>query len=124
MNKIFDFVYQGLKWLAKMFRVTYEEINVIIWFFIIPAIFVFLIDRILRTNYLHRGFAVLILLCLISISNFESFSKMIFKKSAAFLHWFDYLGLNYTQASVLVCVALPILFMFFLLFLKRRKKYE
>ena len=122
MNEIFDVVYRSLKWLAKIVRLTYEEVNVIIWFFIIPVIFICLIDRILKTNYLKQGFALLVLPSVLVISNFEDFSKLVFQKSAAFLHWFDYLGINYTQASVLICVVLPILIIVLLLFLKRRKK--
>lgn len=123
MDKIFDLVYRSLKWLSEIFGVTYEEINVIIWFIMLPVIFAYLLDRVLKTNYVKIALAVMVVLTLLWIPSFENFSKLLFQKSAAFLHWFNYLGLNYTQASVLICLVLPIIVIFVLYYLKI-KAYE
>ena len=121
MNKIFDVVYRSLKWLAEITKLTYEEINIIIWFIAIPAIYMYMIDRIISTNYFKIGYGILVILTLVIISDFEDFSKTIFKKSANFLHWFEFLGINYIQASVLICVLLPILIVGLLVIIIRKR---
>lgn len=121
MNEIFDLIYRSLKWISKLTEFTYEEVNIIIWFLILPVIFAFLLDRILNNNYSKIIYLVFVLILFLLISDFENFSKMLFQKSASFLHRFDFIGMNYTQASVLICVVLPIFIVVTLLFLKRTK---
>jgi len=120
MNEIFDLVYRGLKWLSKISGLTYEEINIIIWYFILPASFVFLLERFFKTKYLTSGFAAIVFLVILGVKDFELFSKALFQKSVDFLNWFDNLGINYVQASVLICVILPILMIAALVFLKKQ----
>jgi len=122
MNKIFDLIYHSLKWISKITGFTYEEVNVIIWFFILPAIFIFLLDRLLKVNYLKLGFTVITFITLLTVPSFEDFSHYVFQKSVAFLHWFEAFGINYTQASVLICVVLPLLIIGILIYLKRKKR--
>jgi hypothetical protein len=122
MPKIFDFVYRSLKWLEELSGFSYEAINIIIWFILLPTIFVLLIERILKTNYLKIAFVLIVLITLLVTPDFEVFSKTLFQKSVAFLNGFEYLGLNYIQASVLVCVILPLLVILTLVCIKKSKR--
>jgi hypothetical protein len=121
MPKIFDFVYRSLKWLEELSGFSYEAVNIIIWFILLPTIFVLLIERILKTNYLKIAFVLIVLITLLVTPDFEVFSKTLFQKSVAFLNGFEYLGLNYIQASVLVCVILPLLVILTLVCIKKSK---
>ncbi|TMM56970.1 hypothetical protein FEE95_10780 [Maribacter algarum] len=123
MSKIFDLVYRSLKWFEKLTGLTYEELNIIVWYIIIPSIFVYLLDRVLKVNYLKITFTSVVVLSIILIPDFEIFSKNLFKKSVSFLNWFDYLGINYIQASVLICVVLPIVLLALLFYFKLRRKH-
>ncbi len=109
MNEIFKIVYQSLKWMAKISGFSYREINIIVYYIIIPSIFIILIERILKTNYLKIGFSILIIISLLLIPDFNAFSSWLFDRSVDFLNWFDVIGLNYIQASVIICVVVPII---------------
>ena len=122
MDEIFQVVYKFLKWVSKISGLTYREINIIVFFIILPAIFIYLIGRILKRKSLIVIFGILILFSIIIIPDFEVFSSNLFDKSVNFLNWFDLVGLNYTQASVLICVIIPLLIIFLLIYLKKRKQ--
>ncbi|MDO5979194.1 hypothetical protein [Flavivirga spongiicola] len=121
MNEAFKIVYDLLKWISKISGFTYHEVNIIVYFIIIPVIFIYMIERILKTNYLKIGFVVLILLTIIIVPDFSIFSTALFNKSVDFLNWFSIIGLNYIQASVVICVIVPLIIMGLLMYLKRRK---
>ena len=120
MDKIFDIVYKFLKWASHISGFAYHEINIIVYFIIIPFLFISLIDRIFKIHRLKIGFGIALLIAFISISDFESFSTILFNKSVSFLKWFSVIGLNYIQASVVICVLIPII-IFGILFYKNKK---
>ena len=120
MDKVFDIVYKILKWASKVSGLTYHEINIIVYFIIIPLIFIFLIGKILKTKILIIGFGLIVLFFLLFIPNFEEFSTLLFNKSVSFLKWFSIIGLNYIQASVVICVIIPILISSFLIYKKNK----
>lgn len=109
MKSIFDFTYRVLMFLAKLTGFSYKEINVIVWFIIIPLVWIFLIDKIRKSNHLKIAFSVLILIVLIVIKNFSEFSNSVFDTSADFLRSFDHMGSNYTLTSVFICLIVPLL---------------
>ena len=121
MKEIFKIVYDILKWISKISGFTYHEVNIIVYFIIIPAIFIYILERIIKTNYLKIGFGVLVLLTIIIVPDFSIFSTSLFKKSVNFLNWFSIIGLNYIQASVVVCVIVPLIILGFLMYLIRGK---
>ncbi len=121
MTSVFDLVYQLLKWLSKISGFTYREINIIVYFIIIPSFFLFLISRILRQKYIIISFFLLILFLLLIIPNFELFSSQLFDKSVSFLNSFNNIGLNYIQASVVICVIIPVIIISILFYLNTNK---
>lgn len=115
MKKIFDFVYDVLVFLSDLTGFTYKEINIIIWFILIPLSWTFLLDKILKIHYYKIAFIILLSITLLSIKSFLEFSNWLFDKSADLLRSFDALGSNYTTSSVLICLLLPILIYYFLI---------
>jgi len=122
MQKIFNLVYECLIWLSTVTGLTYAEVNVIIWFIAIPFVFIYLIERLIKTNFLKLCYLGIVLLVFFLNSDFELLSKKLFEKSKVFLQWFAHLGLNYVQASVLICVIFPILIVVFLVLLRKQQK--
>lgn len=115
MKKIFDFVYDVLVFLSDLTGFTYKEINIIIWFILIPLSWTFLLDKIFKIHYYKIAFIILLSITLLSIKSFLEFSNWLFDKSADLLRSFDALGSNYTTSSVLICLLLPILIYYFLI---------
>ncbi|MEL6812482.1 MAG: hypothetical protein AAFP76_14220 [Bacteroidota bacterium] len=121
MDVLFDAVYRLLKGLSQLTGFTYQEINIIVYFLMIPSLFALLVDRIIEKHYFKIGFVVLSVVSLWLIEDFELFSQRLFDTCAVFLKSFGWLGLDYVQASVVICVFLPILFILWLIYFRRRR---
>jgi hypothetical protein len=92
---------------ASITGFTYNEINIIAYYIVLPFIYVFLIDRILRKHILKIAYAVGWIVVLLCIHSFREFSDQLFKGSVYFLQSFGAIGLDYVAASVVICVILP-----------------
>ncbi len=124
MNEVFDLIYRFLKWLSTITGLTYHEVNIVVYFILIPAFAIFLVSLVFRNKYLILGYLVIVALLLLIIPDFQTFSDHLFDKSVSLLNWFDNLGLNYVQASVLICVILPLLLFTILAYLSfKRSSY-
>ena len=91
---------------------SYNEVNIIIYYFLIPISWVFIIDRIFRIKYYIFTLSSLGIYLIISIIKAGKFSEtcdFIFDKSCDFMYFFDIIGWNYYEASVYICVVLPLL---------------
>jgi len=108
LETIFKITYQFLKYLEAITGFTYREINIIIWFFIIPFVWLILLDKIKRTHKFKIIGSILIVVSFLLIPNFNSFSNQLFLMSQHFLNVFNPLGSNYVKSSVIICVALPL----------------
>lgn len=107
MSFVFSIVALTLDWIAAVTGFTYNEINIIAYYILLPFVYVALIDRILRT---HVGKIVYVLgwvTALVLIRDFRTFSDALFQGSVDFLLAFSGAGLDYVAASVLICVILP-----------------
>lgn len=122
MNLIFEIVRDILLWIGQLTGLSYNEINIIVYYIVIPYTFLHLLDRIFRSQYLRVGFSVVVLMGLLMISDFKVFSDKLFKWSVQFLNWFEIIGLNYFQASVVICVFVPVLVYGVLFYLIRERK--
>ena len=115
MNKIFIVVRDILVWLANISGFSYMAVNIIVYYFVIPFIYFIILDQILGAHYFKISFLIIISVTLLRIRDFELFSDWLFRKSADFLRSFSSIGMNYTVASVVICVFIP-LAMFLVLF--------
>ena len=120
MTELFDLVYRLLKWISRLTGLTYREVNIIVYFIIIPSLFFFLISRLYNKKYLIISFLILVLGALVIIPDFKVFADNLFDRSVDFLNWFENIGLNYVQASVIICVIIPILTIILLLYFNRK----
>jgi hypothetical protein len=107
MNFVFRMVADSLDGIASVSGFTYNEINIIAYYIIIPFVFVALLDRIIKRHFLKIGFAVAWLIGILLIEDFKAFSDALFDYSVDFLLLFGKVGLNYVAASVVICVILP-----------------
>ena len=116
MTKIFIIVRDFLQNIAILSGLSYAAINIIVYYFIIPFIFIFFIDKLFSFDYLKILYGIGLVLSILLINDFEKFSIWLFKKSANFLNSFSFLGWDYTVASVIICVFIPILVLSFLIY--------
>ena len=116
-NCIFGIVADILHYIAKKTKLTYNEINIIVYYFIIPFTWFILLDYIFKFHYLKALFIVFTLVFFICCKNFSRFSDWLFEKSVIFLNSFNRLGSNYVSSSVWICVSLPIIIYIILLYL-------
>ena len=117
MNKIFIVVRDILVWLANISGFSYMAVNIIVYYFVIPFIYFIILDQILGAHYFKISFLIIISVTLFRIRDFEIFSDWLFRKSADFLRSFSSIGMNYTVASVVICVFIPLALLLVLLFL-------
>ena len=115
MNKIFIFVRDLLIKISDKTGLSYNAINIIIYYYIIPYIYFLIIDYKFQIHIFKISFLVIILLSFILIKNFNDFADSLFLKSQFFLRWFKCIGWNYVVASVIICVFIPIIMLFLIL---------
>ena len=116
MNKIFIIVKDFLIALASISGFSYKAINIIVYYYIIPFIFILFIDEIYKIHYLKISFILVLSILTLLINDFEKFSVWLFNYSATFLNSFSVIGWNYTVASVIICVFVPIIVFSFLVY--------
>lgn len=118
INIIFDKTARALRSGARKLNITYNEINIIIYYFCIPLVWTVMIDYIislpLTTSFL-LGFWTCILIFM--RHDFRSFCDKFFRSSVDFLLFFQKVKWNYYKASVIICVYVPIIFTAMLVFL-------
>jgi hypothetical protein len=107
MNLVFQIFADSLNWVASVTGFTYNEINVIAYYIILPFIYVALVDRILKRHSLKVTYTVIWVVLIVFTKDFRAFSDALFKHSVDFLLLFRRVGLNYVEASVVICVVLP-----------------
>lgn len=106
---IFSATANFLLFVARKTKLSYNEINVLVYFFIIPFSWLVLLDYIFDFHYLKVCFALFCLGFAFGCRNFESFSDWLFGQSVRFLNYFNRFGSNYEASSVWICVSIPIL---------------
>lgn len=114
---IFKIVERALRLIGHKTGFTYNEVNIIVYFFLIPLSWCVLLDLIFHFHYLKIAFVVFTLGFMVGCRNFRKYSDWLFLKSVAFLDYFNRFGSNYTATSVWLCVSLPILIYGLLIYL-------
>ena len=116
-NFIFKLVANGLAFIGRKIGLTYNEINIIVYYFIIPFSWLCLLDMLFSFNYLKLTFVIFTLGFIVGCRNFKTYSDWLFNKSVSFLNYFNKYGSNYVVSSVWICVSLPIVIYLILIFL-------
>lgn len=109
VNRIFDFVANALMQMATALGITYNQINIICYYFLIPLSWAIMIDFYIKkpiTSLVVIGVWIIIVAC--KWRNFSEWCDWLFEKSVKFLLYFDQWGSNYNMTSVIICVILPL----------------
>lgn len=109
IKKIFSAIANSLLWIAHKTGLTYNEVNILVYYLIIPLSWTILFDCWLR---LPITTVVLLLVWLgifiVTRHNFSQWCDRGFNASVDFLNWFNRFGGNYVLNSVIICVIIPI----------------
>lgn len=96
--------------IARMTGTTYNEVNIIVYYLVIPLSWTIMLDYITRMPFLTPLF---ILAWIVFIwkdkMKIRARCDLAFKRSVDFLLWFQKIGWNYIVSSVIICVVIPIL---------------
>ena len=112
MPALFKIVADALLGLSRHTGLTYNEINIILYYLVIPMTWAALLDKAFRFHWIKLGFlcgAAIVVGVAVIVFGFSAASDRLFDASAEFLGSFSPVGMNYVQASVVVCVVVPII---------------
>ncbi len=119
MDLIFQIVVVLLNIIGDLTGLTYNEINIVVYYIVIPFTWTILLDKIFKIHYLKLSYGLIVIVSLIVIKDFTLFSDWLFQKSADFLLFFG----DYIIASVVICVflvvAIYVILFYFAFFYKK-----
>ena len=110
VQRIFTKVALALYDSAKRLGITYNEINILVYYLLIPLTWTIMIDCLIGTKL--TTMALLLVWMGIRIGTWGHFSEWCdwaFMRSVDFLNYFNRWGGNYVLNSVVICVVVPIL---------------
>jgi hypothetical protein len=113
---IFNIVAKLLIKISSLTGFTYNEINILVYYFFIPFTWSVLLDIIFRFHFFKIAFAIFCLGFYSGCRSFRNYSDWLFDKSVVFLNYFNKFGSNYHASSVWICVTIPLLIYALLIF--------
>jgi hypothetical protein len=116
-NSLFNMVAGALSFIGTKTGFTYNEINIIVYFFVIPFSWFCLLDVIFNFHFLKAGSLLFFIGFFTGCRDFKAYSDWLFDKSVNFLNYFNRFGSNYFTTSVWICVTLPVAIYIFLFYL-------
>ena len=109
MRAFFFQVAYFLLGLAEWVGLTYHEVNVVVFYGLVPFVAGALVDlRRRKFRFAPAWAAVCAVVALAHRHDFSAWSDAVFARSVAFLKAFSVLGWSYETASVVVCVVAPL----------------
>ena len=103
--------------IAKLTGATYNEVNIIVYYLLIPLSWAAMIDYITKIPFLSIMYVVgWIIFLWKDPMKFRDRCDWAFMKSVDFLLLFKKIGWNYIVSSVIICVVVPILIYLELIF--------
>jgi hypothetical protein len=107
-EKIFNWVVKRLLKLAWKFKLSYHEINIILYFFVVPFSWFVILDALFEFHYLKLSILIFCMGFFVGCTDFKLFATDLYRKSVQFLMYFNRFGSNYIASSVLICLVVPI----------------
>jgi hypothetical protein len=96
--------------IAKLTGATYNEVNIVIYYLLIPLSWAAMIDYITKMPFLSIMYIIAWIIFLRKDPmKFRDRCDWAFIKSVDFLLWFKKIGWNYVVSSVVICVVIPLL---------------
>ena len=106
VSKVFWWVARLLQNIAKVTHLTYNEINIIVYYFLIPLTWCIMIDVILQVSlFTIIWIALWIMIFFFVRNNFSLWCDKIFTLSQRFIRFFG----EYVKYSVIICVIIPLI---------------
>lgn len=110
VDRIFAWVANALNQIAMISGMTYNEINIICYYLLIPLSWTILFDILIEKPYTTLLLLFIWLgIILTKRDGFSSWCDWVFDRSVDFLLWFNSWGGNYTLNSVVICVLIPVI---------------
>jgi len=96
--------------IAKLTGSTYNEVNIVVYYLIIPLSWTVMVDYITMLPFLAPMYIIAWIVFLWKDPmKFRDRCDWSFMKSVDFLLWFKKIGWNYIVSSVIICVVVPVL---------------
>ncbi len=96
--------------IAKLTGSTYNEVNIVVYYLIIPLSWTVMVDYITMLPFLTPMYIIAWIVFLWKDPmKFRDRCDWAFDKSVDFLLWFKRIGWNYVVSSVIICVVVPFL---------------
>jgi hypothetical protein len=96
--------------IAKLTGLTYKEVNIIVYYLLIPFSWTVMIDYIAMLPLLTPMYLISWVIFLWKDPmKYRARCDWMFEKSVDFLLWFKKIGWNYVVSSVIICVVAPVL---------------
>ncbi len=96
--------------IARLTGSTYNEVNIVVYYLLMPLSWTLMIDYITRLPLLSPMFILgWIIFLWKDEMRFRRRCDWAFMKSVDFLLWFKRIGWNYYVSSVIICVVIPVL---------------
>ena len=110
MIPIFGFVAGIEHVIAKLTGLTYNQVNIIVYYLLIPLSWTIMIDYITSLPFLTPMYLIAWIIFLWKDPmKFKERCDWAFDKSVEFLLYFKKIGWNYIVSSVIICVVVPML---------------
>lgn len=107
---LFAFVAGAEQAIAKITSSTYNEVNIVVYYLLIPLSWTIMADYLTKLPFLTPMFVMAWIIFLWKDPmTFRDRCDRMFGKSVEFLLWFGRIGWNYVVSSVIICVVVPIL---------------
>ncbi len=110
IRDVFSFVAHSLLWVGNKCGLTYNEVNILVYYLIIPLSWTIMFDFWIGSPI--TTFALTFIWIGIAIATrhtFREWCDWAFQDSVDFLNWFNRWGGNYVLNSVIICVVIPLL---------------
>ena len=96
--------------IAKLTGSTYNEVNIVVYYLIIPLSWTVMVDYITMLPFLTPMYIIAWIVFLWKDPlKFRDRCDWAFMKSVDFLLWFKKIGWNYIVSCVIICVVVPVL---------------
>lgn len=110
ISKCFKLVANALYSIAQITGMTYNEINIIVYYLIVPLTWTVMIDILIKMPITTTILLIVwIVIYIMHHNDFRQWCDWAFQKSVDFLLWFKCIGWNYILSSVIICVVIPVL---------------
>lgn len=110
IKQTFAVVANSLLFIGKKAGLTYNEVNILVYYLLIPLSWSVMFDCWIGLPITSAALiCVWIGIFIATRHTFREWCDQVFQDSVNFLNWFNRWGGNYVLNSVIICVLLPLL---------------